>query len=86
MSKGELLEKHRDDEELEQKVKEQQMQAEYQSHLREQYFQERCARRRTTRTRRWRRGQTTLDEVVRTRRTSKAARRRRRWRRWRRRT
>ena len=40
VSKGELLEKLNLNEELEQKVKEQQMQSEYQSHLREQYFQE----------------------------------------------
>ena len=40
VSKGELLERIAASEELEQKVKEQQMQSEYQSHLREQYFQD----------------------------------------------
>ena len=40
VSKGELLERVTAMEELEQKVKEQAMQSEYQSHLREQYFQD----------------------------------------------
>jgi hypothetical protein len=40
VSKGELLERIANAEELEQRVKEQQMQSEYQSHLREQYFQD----------------------------------------------
>ena len=40
VSKGELLERITQIDELEQRVREQQMQAEYQSHLREQYFQD----------------------------------------------